>query len=366
MSVDDCFVPLHAPFHRPSPFLVPGARHGSLPSLAGLDLGGDTAISPLAAASAAWGDTGARTGDLKTLNGPAAAAASPRPATAPLGPLAEPPRRRHLQTPPLGGESSRDDCVLHPRMPSLCKDNFHGQDSVEPSSAWTEQEQCHPSEVAVSRTAPRGRYARSKAGWASKGRSTPEGYNREEHAWRFQSPFPPGMSTSSIIEAYKAAYPCSDVVRPPKAKKSPEQRNAIREKIRAQRQSTALYHAKTALCKYNRANNTKFELVEIAAKCPFFEFGGGCCHYNFTAKAENHNSADDKTKLFFAEINYYLENEDDVWLCCIVGEKDAGHCYACKTRQPMIIHPSSHSYGGGNTTAINYPDEYSSSSDDDY
>ncbi|KAL6643542.1 hypothetical protein ACP70R_018308 [Stipagrostis hirtigluma subsp. patula] len=58
---------------------------------------------------------------------------------------------------------------------------------AEPSSAMTLQElkdalpekpkQCHPSEVAISRTAPRGRFARNKAGWASKERSTPEGYN---------------------------------------------------------------------------------------------------------------------------------------------------------------------------------------------
>ena len=31
-----------------------------------------------------------------------------------------------------------------------------------------------------------------------------------------------------------------------------------------------------------------------------------------------------------------------------------------------MIHPSSRAYGGGNTTAIDYPDEDSSSSDSDY
>jgi hypothetical protein len=59
-------------------------------------------------------------------------------------------------------------------------------------------------------------------------------------------------------------------------------------------------------------------------KCLFFEFGGPCCHYNFTAKPEKHHSADGYTKLFFSEINCPLRSEDDVLLCCILGEKDAG------------------------------------------
>ncbi|KAL6622818.1 hypothetical protein ACP70R_032697 [Stipagrostis hirtigluma subsp. patula] len=260
------------------------------------------------------------------------------------------------------------------QLQDSCKENYHARGSVKPTSELTQEElkdllqekqkQCHPSEVAVSRTAPRGRYPRNKAGWASKGRSTPEGFNREEHAWRFQSPFPPGMCTDSIICAYKAAYPLkeSPVVRAPKEKKSLEEKNAIREKRAAQRQRASLNHVETALRKYNRANNTKFALVEITEKCPFFEFGGGCYHYNFTAKPENE---DGSTELFFAEIYYFPRNEDDVLLCCIVGEKDAGRCYACESYRPMMVHPSSGAYGGGNTTAINYPGEDCSSSDSD-
>ncbi|KAL6643545.1 hypothetical protein ACP70R_018311 [Stipagrostis hirtigluma subsp. patula] len=183
--------------------------------------------------------------------------------------------------------------------------------------------QCYPSKVTVSRTASRGRYARNKAGWASKERSTPEGYNREEHAWRFESPHPPGMGTRSIIHAYKAAFRAPVAVNPPKKKKSPEVRNAIREKRIAQKERVSLRHVETALHKYNRANNTKFEVVEITVKCMFFEFGGGCYHYNFTAKPEGHHSAGGSTKLFFAEINCPLQSEDDVLLCCMVGEKDA-------------------------------------------
>lgn len=94
--------------------------------------------------------------------------------------------------------------------------------------------------------------SRSKAGWASKERSTPEGYNREEHAWRFEPPFP-GMS---IIDDYLDAFPPPDVVRPPKKKKSPEERKAIRENRLLQNERASLCHAETALRKYNRANNT--------------------------------------------------------------------------------------------------------------
>jgi hypothetical protein len=57
----------------------------------------------------------------------------------------------------------------------------------------------------------------------------------------------------------------------------------------------------------------------------FFEFGGGCIHYNFTAKPEDHYSANDtSTKLFFSEVNANFRDENDVLLCCIVEENDAG------------------------------------------
>jgi len=68
----------------------------------------------------------------------------------------------------------------------------------------------------------------------------------------------------------------------------------------------------------------QFELDEITVTCLFFEFVGPCYHYNFTAKPEKHHSADGYTKLFFSEINCPLRSEDDVLLCCILGEKDAG------------------------------------------
>lgn len=43
-----------------------------------------------------------------------------------------------------------------------------------------------------------------------------------------------------------------------------------------------------------------------------------------------------------------------------------GHCHACKDYRPMMVHPSSRAYGGGNTSVIDYPNEDSSSSDSDY
>ena len=67
--------------------------------------------------------------------------------------------------------------------------------------------------------------------------------------------------------------------------------------------------------------------MEIRVISIFFEFGGGCIHYNFTAKQpeDHHHSADTgSTKLFFSEVDYSFRNENDVLLCCIVGENDAG------------------------------------------
>lgn len=68
----------------------------------------------------------------------------------------------------------------------------------------------------------------------------------------------------------------------------------------------------------------QFELDEITVKCLFYEFGGPGYHYNFTAKLDNHPSAIGDSNLFFAEINCPFRSEDDVLVCCIVGEKDTG------------------------------------------
>ena len=128
-------------------------------------------------------------------------------------------------------------------------------------------------------------------------------------------------------------------------------------------EKSSLHDVQTALRKYNRTNSTtvhycyiylrlsllfrnsylefgyyeiflivlfrsvftfQFELDEITVKCLFFEFGDPGYQYNFTAKPDSHPSAGGNSNLFFAEINYPLQSEDDVLLCCIVGEKDAG------------------------------------------
>lgn len=75
----------------------------------------------------------------------------------------------------------------------------------------------------------------------------------------------------------------------------------------------------------------QFELVEVRAIFLSFEFGGGCLHYNFTAKQlpeddDHHHSANaaGSTELFFSEVNYNFRTENDVLLCCIVSENDAG------------------------------------------
>ncbi|EMS59516.1 hypothetical protein TRIUR3_20739 [Triticum urartu] len=160
---------------------------------------------------------------------------------------------------------------------------------------------------------------RSRAACASKERSTPEGINMEEHGFRFQFTFP-----EPDYGEYGADFGEEEECLP-RQRKPPEVRNALRQKRVAFRQKTGRHHAKVALRKYNRANNTKFELVEVPVIREFWEFGGGCIHYNFTAKQaeDHHHSADtDSTKLFFSEVNSAFHGEKDVVLCCIVGEHD--------------------------------------------
>ena len=71
----------------------------------------------------------------------------------------------------------------------------------------------------------------------------------------------------------------------------------------------------------------QFELVEVREISIFFEFGGGCIHFNFTAKQpEDHNHSADAgcTKLFFSEVDLVFRSENDVMVCCIVEENDTG------------------------------------------
>ncbi|XP_044947903.1 uncharacterized protein LOC123397435 [Hordeum vulgare subsp. vulgare] len=219
-------------------------------------------------------------------------------------------------------------------------------------NAKAEETKQHHHQVAVSCSASKGR---NRAGWMSHERSTPEGINMKEHAWRFRFPFP---------ELPKSTYrgDLNSLGRPVvmKQRKPLEVRNALRERRVAAKQKAARYHAEVALRKYNRANNTKFELLEVKVISIFSEFGGAGAHYNFTAKQPDADS----TKLFFSEVDLYFRSENDVIMCCIVEENDAGHCYGCKNYQP-VIHPSSEAYGGGSSTCIDYPYPDSESSDSD-
>ena len=66
--------------------------------------------------------------------------------------------------------------------------------------------------------------------------------------------------------------------------------------------------------------------MEVLVISIFYEFGAGCIHYNFTAKQpeDHHSAGTGSTKLFFSEVDYLFRNENDVLLCCIVEENDAG------------------------------------------
>uniref|UniRef100_A0ACD5WAV8 Uncharacterized protein n=1 Tax=Avena sativa TaxID=4498 RepID=A0ACD5WAV8_AVESA len=348
MSLDDCFIPFHSPLREPAPY--DRWRKGTHPCWSQLDLDKCAAADPFKGGGGLHGEEGVRRRVLQILSRPVAV--PPRRLPPPLGPL-----------PKISAESEQPS---HLQTPSLYKEDVH---------VLPEGPKQHPSEVAISSCASRGRYARSRAGgaskerstqcirsragWASKERSTPEGVNMEEHAWRFQFTFP------QPPRKYCASGPLSGRSVLPRQKKPPEVRNALREKRIALRQKAACYHAEVALCKYNRANNTKFELVEVRVIRLFFEFGGGCIHYNFTAKPEDHHSADgSSTKLFFSEVNANLRDENDVLLCCIVGENDAGHCHGCDGHKPAVVHPSSQAYGGGSSTCINFPGSDGSSDSD--
>jgi hypothetical protein len=92
---------------------------------------------------------------------------------------------------------------------------------------------------------------RSRAGWMSKERSTPDDINLEQHAEMFKCPLPQPPRINP------APYVFSGRPFVLKQRKPPEVRNALREKRMAFKQYAARNHAEVALCKYNRANNTK-------------------------------------------------------------------------------------------------------------
>ncbi|VAI40377.1 unnamed protein product [Triticum turgidum subsp. durum] len=307
MSMDDCFIPLPSPLHD-------RWRCGSHPCLSQLDL-----------------DERAAAGSGTAVEGAASHGVPRRILRSPNRPLAVPPRRP--PPPPLDP------------LPTF-KENLNAK---------PQETKQHHHQVAVSCAASKGR---NRNGWMSHERSTPEGINMEEHALRFQ-PLPPARWTGD--------FDLPSIGIPPviRKRKPPEVRNALRERRVAAKQKDARYHAEVALRKYNRANNTKFELVEVKVISIFYEFGGGGAHYNFTAKQpEDQQNADaDSTKLFFSEVDLYFRSEKDVIMCCIVGENDAGRCYGCENRQP-VVHPSSEAYGGGSSTCIDYPGSDSDSDSD--
>jgi hypothetical protein len=105
-------------------------------------------------------------------------------------------------------------------------------------------------------------WTRSQAGWFSKERSTPEGYNREQHASRFQ------FSFAQPYTRYDSSSD-SDWETPIIRQRKPlEVRNARRERIVTLRQEAARHHAEVALRKYNRVNNTKVVLsLHVYVRC---------------------------------------------------------------------------------------------------
>ncbi|KAE8800584.1 hypothetical protein D1007_23812 [Hordeum vulgare] len=303
MSMDDCFLPLPSPLHD-------RWRCGSHPCLSQLDL------------------------DDRAL------AVPPRRLPPPLHPL-----------PMYKGNPLHAFPEEEPKQHQVTLSHAASKGRYarfkENMNAKPQETKQHHQQVAVSCAASKGR---SRDGWMSKERSTPEGINMEEHALRFRPlprPKTRGFDRASI------GIP---VVMPMRKRKPPEVRNALRESRVAAKQKDARYHAEMALRKYNRANNTKFDLVEVKVISIFYEFGGAGAHYNFTAKQpEDEKNADaDSTKLFFSEVDLYFRSENDVIMCCIVGENDAGRCYGCENYQP-VVHPSSQAYGGGSSTCIDHP-----------
>src|SRR4051812_3560604 len=83
----------------------------------------------------------------------------------------------------------------------------------------------------------------------------------EEHGFRFQFTFP-----EPDYGEYGADFG-EEVECLPRQRKPPEVRNALREKRVAFRQKTGRYHAKVALRKYKRANNTKVSPLSLSRKC---------------------------------------------------------------------------------------------------
>ncbi|VAH96730.1 unnamed protein product [Triticum turgidum subsp. durum] len=294
MSVDDCFIPLPSPLHD-------RWRCGSHPCLSQLDL-----------------DDRAAAGSGTAGEGDASHGVPRRILRSPNRPLAVPPTR--LPPPPLDPLPTYKGNLLHafpedePKQHQVAVSRAASKGRYarfkENLNAKPQETKQHHDQVAVSCAPSKGR---NRDGWMSQERSTPEGINMEEHALRFR-PLPRpkmrGFDRASI-----GIPPVMQKRKPP-----------------------------------------EFELVEVKVISIFYEFGGAGAHYNFTAKQpEDQQNADaDSTKLFFSEVDLYFRSESDVIMCCIVGENDAGRCYGCENYQP-VVHPSSQAYGGGSSTCIEHP-----------
>lgn len=130
-----------------------------------------------------------------------------------------------------------------------------------------------------------------------------------------------------------------------------------------------------ALQVYTKKNNLQpsdLEFVEVKQRNLIDEHGKGFLHFNFIVK-----ESDGTHTNFFAELHLDLKDENDVYLCMPLEEKDMhpseelyqdnrpGHCYGCKERAADLVHPISGGFLGGHMD-VGFPFmEFSSDDDDD-
>uniref|UniRef100_A0ACD5ZD63 Uncharacterized protein n=1 Tax=Avena sativa TaxID=4498 RepID=A0ACD5ZD63_AVESA len=127
-----------------------------------------------------------------------------------------------------------------------------------------------------------------------------------------------------------------------------------------------------ALGVYTKAYNmqpTELEFVEVKERNLIDESGAGYLHFNFLVKG-----LDGKNTMYFAEVHYDLEDEDDVFLCTPLGEddlkpsekNDQALCKACQHEAKDLIHPNCGSFLGGHRRICSLLRWDSSDDDDDY
>lgn len=171
--------------------------------------------------------------------------------------------------------------------------------------------------------------------------------------WEDPTPRPSANTLKELCDAWEAAAKRQLILKP----KSPSREERIRR--RQEHDKKSLRIALNVYAKQNDVQSTELELIEVKERNLIDEEGKGYVHFNFLVKR-----LDDTPSLFFAEVHPDCREEEDVYLCCPLEEKDYGHCFGCKDRAEDLKHPSSGGYLGGHKD-VRFPFMVFETSDED-